>query len=125
MLRNLKVTHNHAKAIKASQDVKDEVKRLKKNLLSPLPMFACPDNYISIALLNVRSIVAKLPESDIECDHSLTSVSILCFTETWLTPQLSSLVILGHHRVIRSDRMSGDNKGRVLISIPPNIQASN
>jgi len=69
-------------------------------------MFACPDNYISIALLNVRSIVAKLPESDIEHDHSLTSASILCFPETWLTPQLSSPVILGHHQVIRSDRMS-------------------
>jgi len=27
--------------------------------------------------------------------------------------------------VIRSDRMSGDNKGGVLISIPANIQASN
>jgi len=69
--------------------------------------------------------VAKLPESDIERDHSLTSASILCFTETWLTPQLSSPVILGHHQVIRSDRMSGDNKGEVLISIPANVQASN
>ena len=90
-------------------------------------MFACPDNYISIALLNVRSIVAKLPESDsdIEHDHSLTSASILCFPETWLTPELSSPVILGHHQVIRSDRMSGDNKGGALISIPTNIQASN
>ena len=45
--------------------------RLKKNLLSPLLMFACPNNYISIALLNVRSRVAKPPESDIENDHSL------------------------------------------------------
>ena len=88
-------------------------------------MFACPDNYIRIALLNVRSIVTKLPESDIEHDHSLTSASILSFTETWLTPQLSSPVILGHHQVIRSDHMSGDNKGGVLISIPANIQASN
>ena len=88
-------------------------------------MFACPDNYISIALLNVRSIVAKLPESAIERDHSYTSASILCFTETWLTPELSSTIILGHHQVIRSDRMSGDNKGGVLISIPANIQASN
>jgi len=68
---------------------------------------------------------AKLPESDIEHDHSLTSASILCFPETWLTPELSSPVILGHHQVIRSDRMSGDNKGGVLISIPANIQASN
>ena len=88
-------------------------------------MFACPDNYISIALLNVRSIVAKLHESDIERDHFLTSASIFCFTETWLTPELSSPVILGHHQVIRSDRMFSDNKGGVLITIPANIQASN
>ena len=74
----LHIINFNAKAIKASQDVKDE--RLNKNQLSPLPMFTCPDNYISIALLNVRSLVAKLP--DIECDHSLTSASILCFTET-------------------------------------------
>ena len=64
--------------------------------------------------------MAKLP--DIDCDHSLTSASILCFTETWLTPQLSSL---SNHQVIRSDRTSGDNKGGVLISIPANMQASN
>ena len=96
------------------------MERLNKNLLSPLPMFTCSDNYISIALLNVRSLVAKLP--DTECDHSLTSASILCFTETWLTPQLSSL---GNHQVIQSDRASGDNKGGVLISIPANMQASN
>ena len=124
MLR-LHIINFNAKAIKASQDVKDEVKRLKKNLLSPLPMFSCPDDYISIALLNVRSIVAKLPESDIERDHSLTSACILCFTETWLTPQLSSPVILGRHQMTRPDGMSGDNKGEVLISIPANIQASN
>ena len=79
-------------------------------------MFACPDNYISIALLNVRSIVAKLPESDsdIEHDHSLTSASILCFPETWLTPELSSPVILGHHQVIRSDRMSKEEFSSVF-----------
>jgi len=67
----------------------------------------------------------RLGMSAIERDHSLTSASILCFTETWLTPKLSSPVILGHHQVIRSDRMSGDNKGGVLISIPANMQASN
>jgi len=70
-------------------------------------MFACPDNYISIALLNVRSIVTKLPESDIEHDHSLTS-------ETWLTHQLSSPVILSHHQVIRSDRMSKEEFSSVF-----------
>ena len=122
-LEGLHIVNFNEKAIKASQDVKGEMERLNKNLLSPLPMFTCPDNHISIALLNVRSLVAKLP--DIECDHSLTSASILCFTETWLTPQLSSPNILGNHQPIRSDRTSGDNKGGVLISIPANVQTSN
>ena len=122
-LEGLHIINFNGKVIKASQDVKDEMERLNNNLLSPLPMFTCPDNYISIALLNVRSLVAKLP--DIQCDHSLTSAGILCFTETWLTPQVSSPVILGNHQVIRSDRTSGDNKGGVLISIPANMQASN
>ena len=122
-LEGLHIINFNAKAIKANQDVKDEMKRLNKNLLSPLPIFTCPDNFISIALLNVRSLVAKLP--DIECDPSLTSASILCFTETWLTPQLSSPVILDNHQAIRSNRTSGDNKGGVLISTPANMQASN
>ena len=122
-LEGLHIINFNAKVIKASQDVKDEMERLNNNLLSPLPMFTCPDNYISIALLNIRSLVAMLP--DIQCDHSLTSASILCFTETWLTPQVSSPVILGNHQVTRSDRTSGDNKGGVLISIPANMQASN
>ena len=119
-LEGLHIINFNAKAIKASQDVKNEMERLNKSLLSPIPMFTCPDNYISIALLNVRSLVP-----DIKCDHSLTSASILCFTETWLTPQLSSSVILGNHQAIRSDRTSGDSKGGVLISIPANMQASN
>ena len=43
-LEGLHIINFNAKAIKASQDSKDEVERLTKNLLSPLPMFACPDN---------------------------------------------------------------------------------
>ena len=54
--------------------------RLKSNLV---PKVLCDSSsHLTIALLNVRSIQAKLP--DITADHSLRSVSILCFCETWL-----------------------------------------
>ncbi len=87
-------------------------------------VFACPsvsDNYISIALHNVRSIIPKIP--DIEHDDSLRSATILCFTEIWLTHQQPSPVLCDKHTVVRSDRVSGDNKGGV-ISMPQTMQAS-
>ena len=37
--------------------------------------------------------MSKLP--DIESDDSLASASILCFTETWLQPDIKSPVVLG------------------------------
>ena len=56
--------------------------RLNTKLLPPVPAvpkLQCHDNHVIIALLNARSIVAKLP--DIACDGNLKYVyaSILCF----------------------------------------------
>ena len=68
MLEGLYIVNYNEKAIKASKDVKDEMERLNENLLSPLPVYTCPHNYITLALLNVRSPNAKL--FDIECDDS-------------------------------------------------------
>ena len=108
------------KAIKASEDVKSEMQRLNENLLDPLTVYTCPDNYITIGLLNVRSLVSKLP--DIECD---ASASILCFTETWLQPDIESPVVRGKNQSLRSDRASGDIKGGVLVNLADNIKISN
>ena len=44
---------------------------------------------MTIALLNIRSIVAKL--ADIEQDMCLKAANILCFCETWLTQSQTSL----------------------------------
>ena len=56
--------------------------RLNTNLLQPLPDVSCDSaSHVPIALLNVRSILAKLP--DIRADKNLTSASILFFSETW------------------------------------------
>ena len=77
------------------------MQRLNNKFLKPLPAaFNCPslsDDYITLALLNVRPIVGKL--TDIEQDDSS---SILCFTETWLTSLLSSPVLQEN---LRSDQI--------------------
>ena len=68
------------KAIKASRDVKIEMERLSKNLLNPLPLFTCPsvsDDYITVALLNVRSIVPKIPD----IHHDSSRVQIFCVSQ--------------------------------------------
>ena len=53
-----------------------------------------------IALLNVRSVAAKLP--DIACDV-LKCASIMWFCETWLTPSWPSPVLQNHQIAIRCD----------------------
>ena len=67
--------------IKKSNNVHNEMVRLNANLLHTAE--ASLDNHVTITLLNVRSIVAKLP--DITNDDSLKCASIMCFCETWLT----------------------------------------
>ena len=119
-LQGLHILNFNPKAIKASDDVKVEMQRLNENLLSPIPVFACPDNHITIALLNVRSIIPKVP--DIHHDDSLQSAAIICFTETWLTHRQASPTLADTHTVLRCDRMSDDNKGGVMISLHQSIQ---
>ena len=59
-LEGLYIVNFNEKAIKASKDVKDEMERLNENLLSPLPVYTCPHNCITLALLNVRSLNASV-----------------------------------------------------------------
>ena len=88
--------------------------RLKSNLLQPVSIVtSC---HVSIALLNVRSILAKLP--DIRADHSLMSASILCFCGTWLNAAQPSPVLLDDLIDIRCDRLTFEKKGAVLMCVP-------
>ena len=85
-LEGLHILNFNPKVIKASQHVKVEMERLKNNLLSPISMIVnllSLTNHFTIALLNTRSVIAKLP--DINQDSSLKSAHVVCFTETWLT----------------------------------------
>ena len=81
------------------------------------------DDYITIALLNVRSIVPKIP--DIHHDSSLKCANILCFTETWLTSAQATPVLYDDHTISSRNRLSGDNKGGVMISLPCTMRPSN
>ena len=119
-VEDLYIVNFNEKAIKASEDVKAGMERLNTNLLSPLPVYTCPDNYITLALLNIRSLYAKL--ADIDCDDSLACASILCFTETWLTPQMETPCVRDNWQAARADRLSGDNKGGVLVSFSDTIR---
>ena len=97
---------------------------LNTNLLHPLPDMSCnPSTHVTIALLNVRSILAKL--ADIRADNSLRSASILCFCETWLNASQLSPVLLDDQIDIRCDRVSCENKGGVLICVPSQMNPSN
>ena len=120
-LQGLHILNFNASAIIKSNDVHTEMARLNTKLLLTPPKLKFPYNHLTIALLNVRSITAKMP--DIK-DGDIKSASILCFCETWLTPSDPSPVILDDHNVsIRCDRASGD-KGGVMISISEDIQPS-
>ena len=100
--------------------------RLNDNLLDASMTLKCcdlPTNTVTIAFLNVRSIMGKLP--DIEADMSLTNASILAFCETWLSPTQDSPNLREGHVVLRCDRTVDNTHGVVLLSIPHSMSPSN
>ena len=122
-LTGLHILNFNAKAIKKSTDVENEMVRLTSNLLQPMPEMSSDPYHVTIALLNVRSLVAKLP--DMRADNSLRSASVLCFCETWLNASQPSPVLLDDQVDIRCDRVTCENKGGVLICVPNHMNPSN
>lgn len=108
--------------LKPSELVDDEMTRLRDKLLQTVPPLQCPPctSHVTIALLNVRSIVAKLV--DIKADAELMSANVLCFCETWLSPAQSSPMIYTGHKVLRCDRQMNNHMGGTMISIPHSIE---
>ena len=115
-LAGLHILHFNPKAIKKSIDVENEMVRLCSKTLPPLPDVPLQSSYVNIALLNVRSICAKLP--DIRADISLRTADILCFCETWLNASQPTPVLLDDQADIRCDRMTNENRGGVLMCVP-------
>ena len=123
-LTGLHILNFNSQAIKKSIDVENETVRLNNNVLPPVPQVFCDSaSHLTIALLNVRSLVSKL--QDIMCDNSLKSASILCFCETWLNATQSSPVLLNNQIDIRCNRITGENKGGVLICVPNHMNPCN
>ena len=122
-LEGLHILNLNVKAIKKSIDAENEMFRLRSNLLQPPPDICCdPSSHLTISFLNVRSIQAKI--SDIRADHNLTSVSILCFCETWLNASQPSPV-LDDKISIRCDRLTCENKGGVIMYVPSQVYPTN
>ena len=109
-LQGLHIINFDPKAIKTSKEIKNEMQRLNNKLLKPLPpAFNCPslsDDYITLALLNVRYVVANLP--DIEQDDCLK------FLRHGSQDRC-------HHQFYKKT-ISEDNKGGVMISMPQTMQ---
>ena len=100
--------------------------RLNSNLLQPIPQMSYHSTFLShltIALLNVRSLLAKLP--DIKADNSLMSATIQCFCETWLNASQPSPVLNDDHIDIRCDRVTSANKGGVMMYVPNQMHLFN
>lgn len=122
-LDGLYILNFNASSIKKSDKVQNEMLRLSTKLLQPLPEMQClslPDNYVTIALLNVRCIVAKL--LDLEQDNVLKHASILCFCETWISPTQPTPLVQDNQVTLRCDRTLANHKGGVMISAPQNMQ---
>ena len=122
----LHILNFNRKAIKKSLDVEKEMVRLNSNLLQPIPQVMCNSisySHLVIALLNVRSLVAKLP--DVISDNSLMSAGILCFCETWLNPSQPSPVLKNDMVDIRCDRLTCENKGGVIMYVPSQMHPTN
>ena len=125
-LSGLYIVNFNAKAIRKSHLVDDEMTRLRDRLLQTIPPLQCLPcaSHVTIAFLNVRSIVAKLP--DIQADTDLMSADVLCFCETWLSPaQPSPVVSTDHDVVLRCDRSMNDHKGGAMICVSNTMQSSN
>ena len=124
-LKGLHILNFNPNAIKASQHVKLEMERLNNYLLNPIPVITnlLPlASHISIALLNTRSILIKLP--DINQDDSLKFSHVVCFTETWLKHDQHSPNLADHQVIARKDRdIINNTKGGVLIAAHTLIQA--
>ena len=122
-LQSLHILNFNAKAIKASSDVQNEMIRLNNKLLPLIPQLQCLslcNNYVTICLLNVRSIVAKLP--DIQQDECLRNATVLCFCETWLSASQPSPSVLDNQMAVRCDRQTGSNKGGTMIYVSSDTQ---
>ena len=118
-LNGLHLLNFEPSAIKASSKVCDEMSRLSSKVVQDVPVPQCHrlcDNHITIALLNIRCLLNKLP--DITNDVNMICADVVCLCETWLSPTQQIPQLFDGHVNLRCDRShANNNKGGVLISV--------
>ena len=110
-LDSLFILNFNKKAIKTNKKIDQEMQRLRDNaLIIPQDLHLLLNTeYLTIGLLNVRSIRHKLHY--IQQDKIIDKCHIACFTETWLQSENSftGFCTTNHH--IRNDRNEEDTMG--------------
>ncbi len=77
-LQGLQILNFNSKAIKSSKKVSEEMDRLGTKVIACIPMLKChglSDTHVTIVLLNVRCILAKLP--DLTCDINMACATVM------------------------------------------------
>ena len=85
-LNGLHLLNFEPSAIKASSKVCDEMSRLSSKVVQNVPVPQCHrlcDSRVTIALLNIRCLLNKLP--DITNDVNMNCADVVCLCETWLS----------------------------------------
>ncbi len=117
-LQGLHILNFNLAAIRKSLKVESEMERLVNKCVQPIPSpcFISFLKDITIALLNVRSIINKVV--DIKHDSILQAADVLCFSETWLKPSDPTPCVKPNHNVERCDGRGGG----IMVTIPNTMQ---
>ena len=127
-LQGLQILNYKTSAIRKDKRVQKEMIRLQSKAITlnwPLIPTLQQEQWIKICHLNVRGYLNHV--SDIKIDPNICSADIMCFTETHL--RNSDVIHINsqptkHHVSFRKDRLTGADKGGVMIFVHPQISAS-
>ena len=127
-LQGLQILNYKTSAIRKDKRVQKEMIRLQSKAITfnwPVIPTLQQEQWIKICHLNVRGYLNHI--SDIKIDPNICSADIICFTETHL--RNSDVIHINsqptkHHVSFRKDRLTGANKGGVMMFVHPQISAS-
>ena len=127
-LQGLQILNYKSSAIRKDKRVQKEMIRLQSKAITfnwPVIPTLQQEPWIKICHLNVRGYFNQI--SDIKTDPNICSADIMCFTETHL--RNSDVTHINtqptkHHVSFRKDRLTGADKGGVMMFVHPQISPS-
>ena len=127
-LQGLQILNYKTNTIRKDKRVQKEMIRLQSKAITlnwPLIPTLQQEQWIKICLLNVRGYLNHV--SDIKIDPNIRSADIMCLTETHL--RNSDVIHINsqptkHHVSFRKYRLTGADKGGVMMFVHPQISAS-